>query len=221
MGKGGHFLTSYYRTCVETLRHTEVFLRSLASAIARRSWKSMEALNTKTALVFIFTASVNPDKDAQARTLFTTVKRVVHADCQSSRLFDAHDSERLQSFFNNLVLVTPIEASQISVTVPNTTIEFGEGLLRARLHDFDVAKLCEETLTNTQGTEYHDILFLGDKQLLVSSSVYEFNNASSGNHELANKALLGRLLAESLWYMALTGIQWSAETRTHIDRFKT
>ncbi|KAK8762118.1 hypothetical protein V5799_026618 [Amblyomma americanum] len=414
MGKAGHFLTSYYRTCVETLPHTEAFLRSLASALVRHSWKSTEALNTKTAMVFILTATIkyhlqsaiqaifrktsstislkisavcendgyfldamaavtdtlnerastavapevaigflrktcqelsvlnnekrryvtktdklefdkevwtaedldaglkecgyslqdarlidvvgmreirlihdqfalakgnrtalvtqaaflvwnsvisgvrtfrfvptnsmpyifdaclnsvslfsevwytfaaesftSPDKDAQARTLFATVKRVVHADCQSSRIFDAQDSELLHSFFNNLVLVTPIEASQISVTVPDATSDLGESLLRARLYDFDVVERREATLTNAGETQYHDVLFLGDRQLLVSASVYAFINASSGNHELANNALLGRLLAESMWYMVLTVIQWSSSTRSNIDHFKT
>ncbi|KAK8765829.1 hypothetical protein V5799_031560 [Amblyomma americanum] len=162
----------------------------------------------------------SPDKDAVAHALFTSVKRSVYADIRESLIFDADDVERLHSFFENLVLVTPTEASRISIAVPNASDSLGENILRGNSYLFLVQKEREENLTDVRRVVYEEVTFLGERQLLLSSTIYGYIRAGSSDYELPNNARVGRLLAEAIWHMALVKMNWSSKSRDNINRFK-
>ncbi|KAH7973887.1 hypothetical protein HPB49_006412 [Dermacentor silvarum] len=166
-----------------------------------------------------FAAEMLTDRstDAEAQAVFTAVKRTVHADCNSSMLFDVEDSEQLRTFLENLVLVTPTDASQLSsVTVPNGTDDIGENLLRGRVYSYEAAAARKLGQDSTNVVEYGLVQFRGDMHLLLPLSAYVHIGLGTSSHDLPDLALLGRMFADSLWYKMLGHMTWNAKTRSNI-----
>ncbi|KAH7952083.1 hypothetical protein HPB52_018231 [Rhipicephalus sanguineus] len=80
-----------------------------------------------------------------------------------------------------------------------------------------VAKNIFTLITDT----YRDLIILGDRYILLSPSVYDFIRAASPNSLLPNMAIVGQLLAETLWSMALFYANWKPKTKANILNFGT
>ncbi|KAH6922118.1 hypothetical protein HPB50_009535 [Hyalomma asiaticum] len=158
--------------------------------------------------------------DAEALAVFASVKRAVYADCQSSKLFDVEDLGRLRNFLGGLTLVTPRDASQSSsLTVPNGTDDIGENILRGRVYSYEVATRRDMGMDDSNVVTYGFVQFMGDKHLVLPLSAYGYIGLGTNNHDVPNQALLGRMLAESLWYKMLGHTTWTARTTSNIDDF--
>ncbi|KAH7938760.1 hypothetical protein HPB52_000295 [Rhipicephalus sanguineus] len=160
----------------------------------------------------------SPEKDAEARRAFQVVKDAVLSDCQRSFLFDADDAGRLRRFFNDLALVTPAEASETRVAIPEPTDIYAENLLALRACEFETANLSEHSddPVNDQG-----LRFVDDRRLLMTSSLYaHIRAACSHDRDIANVLRVGNTYAEGIWHATLYGVKWSPKTRANIDRFK-
>ncbi|KAL1428703.1 hypothetical protein MTO96_003047 [Rhipicephalus appendiculatus] len=69
-------------------------------------------------------------------------------------------------------------------------------------------------------TRYRDVHLVEDRFLLLSSAVYNFIRTDSYSAWLPNMAVLGQLMAEGLWAMALRNIRWKSRTRANIRELK-
>ncbi|KAH6921910.1 hypothetical protein HPB50_006455 [Hyalomma asiaticum] len=163
----------------------------------------------------------SPEKDVEAQRIFARVKNSVYADCQRYSLIDARDSELSESFFKNLQVVAYGELAESAVPLPSAADNFGENLLRGRAYGFEVVKRRQLGLAGATVSRYGHVEFSGDKWLRLSSVVYRYVSAdSSERSSLPSYAYVGRIMAETLWYVLLTHVSWSRRTVANMDNFK-
>ncbi|KAL1479257.1 hypothetical protein MTO96_051997 [Rhipicephalus appendiculatus] len=106
------------------------------------------------------------------------------------------------------------------VPIPNATDSFGENLLRGRAYGFDVVKWRHLSYAGGKISRYGYVDFSGHKWLQLFSVVYKYLSADPGEQHLPNYAFVGRVLAETLWYMVFTHSNWSARTLDKIGTFR-
>ncbi|KAH7974396.1 hypothetical protein HPB49_015021 [Dermacentor silvarum] len=166
----------------------------------------------------------SPDKDAEAMAIFTEVKRAVFSDCQASELFEAEDAEHLSKFFGDLTLLTPTAASRSTlVALPKPTRSFGENFLSIRSSEAEIIANRRRLYRDLDATfivGYGLIEFLGERRLLLLPESYSYIETGSKNHDLPNRAMVGRMMAESMWYMTLYQMSWNARTSANIQSLK-
>ncbi|KAH7961214.1 hypothetical protein HPB52_005843 [Rhipicephalus sanguineus] len=162
-----------------------------------------------------------PDKDAVAENIFAQIADTVHKQFKEMPLVEAEDIAEREIFFENVRLLTPMAQSRASVPVPNATQDFTQNLLRGRRFNIDVYAALLSQLAAGSAARYRDLFFLGGRYILLSPSVYDFIRTASPNSLLPNMAILGQLLAESLWGMALSYANWKPKTKTNIFNFGT
>ncbi|KAH7976055.1 hypothetical protein HPB52_008527 [Rhipicephalus sanguineus] len=203
LGSGGFYRSfdgsapSVFRVCMASLR----FISEIQSAFSAAQFMS-------------------PEKDVEARKIFARVRNSVYADCQHYSLIDSEDSAACESFFKNMQIVSSADLAESLVPIPNATDTFGENLLRGRAYGFEVVKRRHSSYVSGKMSRYGYVDFSGDKWLQLSSIVYKYLSASSGEHNLRNYAFVGRLLAETLWYMVFTHANWSTRTLDKIGIFR-
>ncbi|KAL1476488.1 hypothetical protein MTO96_036455 [Rhipicephalus appendiculatus] len=160
------------------------------------------------------------EKDADARATFEVIKDAVLLDCQRSSLFEADDAEGLRRFFDDLVLVTPAEADETRVAIPEPTDTYAENFLALQACEFQMADLSELGHSDDP-LPGQDLRIVDDRRLLMTPSLYAQIRAScSPDHDIGNVLRLGSTYAEGIWYAILHSVRWSAKTRANIDRFK-
>ncbi|KAL1443124.1 hypothetical protein MTO96_030438 [Rhipicephalus appendiculatus] len=162
-----------------------------------------------------------PDKDAVAKNIFALITDAVHKHIKETSLVEAEDFAEREQFFENVKLLTPMAESRASVPVPNATQDFAQNLLRGRRFNVDVYAARSSQLAVRRATRYRDLILLGGRYILLSPSVYDFIRAASPSSLLPNMSILGQLLAESLWNMALIHVNWKPKTKRNILNFGT
>ncbi|KAH7951119.1 hypothetical protein HPB52_004834 [Rhipicephalus sanguineus] len=162
-----------------------------------------------------------PDKDAVAENIFALITDTVHKQFKEMPLVEVEDFEERERFFENVKLLTPMAQSRASVPVPNATQDFAQNLLRGRRFNIAVYAARSLKLGVQRAAKYRDLFLLGGRYILLSPSVYDFIRKASPNSVLPNMAILGQLLAESLWGMALFYANWKPNTKTNILSFGT
>ncbi|KAH7947269.1 hypothetical protein HPB52_009010 [Rhipicephalus sanguineus] len=161
----------------------------------------------------------SPEKDVEVRKMFARLKNSVYAGLQRYSLIDDEDTERSESFFKSLQIVSYGELPESAVPIPNATESFGENLLRGRAYGFEVVRRRLSRVAGASVFRYGHVDFSGDKWLQLSSVMYRYLRVDSGEHDLPNYAFVGRILAEALWYMLVTHVSWSPRTVANIERF--
>ncbi|KAK8771769.1 hypothetical protein V5799_024990 [Amblyomma americanum] len=161
------------------------------------------------------------DKDKEARTIFANVKDAVLSDCRASLLFEGEDAVRLEAFFKELKLVTPIEANEKSALFPQPALDFAENLLQSCAYNFEATKRLQWGSFTGNEEYYRHLAFVKSRYCILSATYYGFILPGSPNSQIPNTALLGRLLAEGLWHMVMYGIHWSSKTTENIVRLES
>ncbi|KAL1479259.1 hypothetical protein MTO96_051992 [Rhipicephalus appendiculatus] len=188
---------SVFKVCMASLR----YIPELQSAFAAAQFMSRE-------------------KDVEVRKIFARVRNSVYADCQRYSLIDPEDSARFESFFKNVQIVSYADLAENLVPIPHATDSFGENLLRGRAYGFDVVKWRHLSYAGGKISRYGYVDFSGHKWLQLFSVVYKYLSADPGEQHLPNYAFVGRVLAETLWYMVFTHSNWSARTLDKIGTFR-
>ncbi|KAL1443125.1 hypothetical protein MTO96_030439 [Rhipicephalus appendiculatus] len=160
-----------------------------------------------------------PDKDAVAKHIFALITDAVHKQIKEMPLVEAEDFAERERFFENVKLLTPMAESRASVPVPYATQDFARNLLRGRRFNIAVYAARWSKLVVQRAAKYRDLFLLGGRYILLSPGVYDFIRAASPSSLLPNMAILGQLLAESLWAMALIHANWKPKTTTNILNF--
>ncbi|KAH7945250.1 hypothetical protein HPB49_008663 [Dermacentor silvarum] len=158
-------------------------------------------------------------KDVEVRVIFSLIKGTVHEQIKRISLIEAEDAEKLDKFFENVRLVTPMAESRASVPVPKDTQDFAVNFFKGRRfnHEVRIARLSKFSVTTTP-VRYRNIKIWGDRYILLPPTVYDFIRTGP-NSLLPNMAILGQLLADSLWSMALYFMKWAPRTRNNIQNF--
>ncbi|KAH7956635.1 hypothetical protein HPB52_011394 [Rhipicephalus sanguineus] len=162
----------------------------------------------------------NSQKDAEARNIFATVKGAAREQFKSSALFDPEDADMLERFFENVTLLTPTFVSRASLRVPTATSDFARNLLNGRAYNLGLTTARLSVLAAKRSTTYRDVRLVEDRFLLLSPTVYNFIRTDSYSASLPNMAVLGQLIAEGLWAMALSNIRWKSRTYANIRELK-
>ncbi|KAH7974942.1 hypothetical protein HPB49_021888 [Dermacentor silvarum] len=161
------------------------------------------------------------EKDAQARNIFATIKDTAHKHFKESPLFDAEDLDELEEFFKKVVLVTPTSVNKAPIPVPEATQDFAQNLLKANAFEVTISAARLSTLSATRMYTYRDVSIVEDRYILLSPTSYSYirTDTASESH-LPNMALLGELLAESLWIMALNIMKGKSKTVAKMKRLR-
>ncbi|KAH8022595.1 hypothetical protein HPB51_000895 [Rhipicephalus microplus] len=160
-----------------------------------------------------------PEKDDVAKNVFAVIAETVLKQLKEMPLVEAEDFDERDRFFKNAKLLTPLVQSRASVPVPNATQDFAQNLLRGRRFNIAVYAARWSKLVVPKAARYRDIFLLGGRYILLSPGVYDFIRVASPSSTLPNMAILGQLLAESLWAMALYHGNWRPKTATNIINF--
>ncbi|KAH7933872.1 hypothetical protein HPB49_018573 [Dermacentor silvarum] len=72
-GRAGRLLTGFYGTCVQTAPHRELYVSTLATALARNTWSRLRTPNTTNAFAYLVTASV---KFGMPSLVLVTIERL-------------------------------------------------------------------------------------------------------------------------------------------------
>ncbi|KAH8031854.1 hypothetical protein HPB51_021043 [Rhipicephalus microplus] len=160
------------------------------------------------------------EKDVQVRNIFARVRDSVYADLQHYSFIDPEDSAWSENFFKNVQIVSYEDLAENLVPIPNATDSFGENLLRGRAYGFEVVKRRQSSYAGGKVSRYGYVDFSADRWLHLFSVVYKYLSADSGEHNLPNYAFVGRMLAETLWYIVFTHSNWSTKTLNKIGTFK-
>lgn len=160
------------------------------------------------------------EKDVQAKNIFVSVKDAARELFRNSTLFETEDADKLERFFKNVTLLTPMSMSRTDVPVPTATSDFAQNLLNGRVYNLNLETARLSVLAAKRMTRYGEVFLVDDRYLLVSATTYSFIRTGSNNARLPNMALLGQILAESLWAMALRNIEWKSETGANIKRMQ-
>lgn len=140
--------------------------------------------------------------------MFATVRSAAKEQFRKSVLFDPEDVDTLEGFFENVTLLTPTFASSASLRVPTATSDFALNILNGRNYNFDLTTARLSVLAAKTMTRYRDLHLVKNRFLLLSSTVYNFIRTDTYSAWLPNMAVLGQLMAEGLWAMALRNIRW-------------
>ncbi|KAH8038393.1 hypothetical protein HPB51_001507 [Rhipicephalus microplus] len=135
---------------------------------------------------------------------------------KKSALFDPEDADTLEGFFENVTLLTPTFASSASLRVPTATSNFARNILNGRNYNLDLTTARLSVLAAKTMTRYRDLHLVENRFLLLSSAVYNFIRTDTYSAWLPNMAVLGQLMTEGLWAMALRNIRWNSRTHANI-----
>ncbi|KAH6934105.1 hypothetical protein HPB50_020043 [Hyalomma asiaticum] len=160
------------------------------------------------------------EKDVQARNVFAAVRQVAQEQLRSSPLIEPEDAEELKKAFDNVSLILPVFANKLSLTTPNATPDFAENVLAGRAYNLDLRKARMSILSAKRTFTHRHAHVVDDRYILLPSNTYNFIRAGLTRSKLPNMALMGQLLAESLWLMALNTISWRPTTAANIAKFK-
>ncbi|KAH7974511.1 hypothetical protein HPB49_016374 [Dermacentor silvarum] len=144
------------------------------------------------------------EKDAQGTNIFAAIKDTAHKHFKESAIFDAEDLNKLDEFFKKVELVTPAAVNKAPIPVPEVTHDFAQNVLKANAFEVNISAARLSILSATRMYTYRDVFIVEDRYIPLSttSCSYIRTGLPSESH-LPNMALLGALLAESLWGMAL------------------
>lgn len=104
--------------------------------------------------------------------------------------------------------------------VPTATSDFALNILNGRNYNFDLTTARLSVLAAKTMTRYRDLHLVKNRFLLLSSTVYNFIRTDTYSAWLPNMAVLGQLMAEGLWAMALRNIRWNSRTHANIQKLK-
>ncbi|KAH7967090.1 hypothetical protein HPB49_022527 [Dermacentor silvarum] len=160
---------------------------------------------------FVMELKTDPEKLDRIRAVFEAVKDAVHRDVSSSPIFEAEDAQNVTHFFNTISLITPwTDAGLRLVSVPEPTLVFAVDLLRARVYNFNVYRARRHVPLGDYVNRHH---------IFLPAIVCDFVRAGSGpSSEIPNMAILGLLVAENIWSMALSYKKWSRNTHDSMKR---
>ncbi|KAH6932686.1 hypothetical protein HPB50_008731 [Hyalomma asiaticum] len=167
---------------------------------------------------FVAELKGHPGKLDRMRAIFKRVKDAVHRDVSSSPVFEAEEAQNVAHFFDDVSLETPwTDAGLLAVAVPEPTHVFTEDLLKARAYNFQVYRA---RFRISGGDRPIDRLFyVGHRYMFLSAAMCDFVRVGSGpSSEIPNMAVLGMLVAESIWRMVLSDQEWTLSTRSSIRR---
>ncbi|KAH9372637.1 hypothetical protein HPB48_007833 [Haemaphysalis longicornis] len=162
---------------------------------------------------------IPPNIEVKATAIFTAIRRTVYEDCRSSTLFAPEDHSRLETFLRGISLLTPSESEKSPVEVPVPTGRFASDLLQARAYTF-AATQKQIADVGIQFTPYKSAVYFRSPQLLyLSPELYTRSvTGTSFRSDLVSMTVLGRLMAESLWYLVLSDDTWGSKTVANIER---
>ncbi|KAH7958550.1 hypothetical protein HPB49_002535 [Dermacentor silvarum] len=160
------------------------------------------------------------EKDAQARSIFSTIKDATYKQFKTSPFFEPEDAHELKTVLENVSLLLPLFMNKASIPVPIATSDFIENLLNGRGYNLDLRRARLSILAAKKMFKYREVQIVEERYLLLLSNMYNFIHTGSSTSKLPNMAVLGQLMAESLWAMTFYNINLKPTTRTNIDKFK-
>ncbi|KAH9372638.1 hypothetical protein HPB48_007832 [Haemaphysalis longicornis] len=162
---------------------------------------------------------IHPSIEVKATAIFTAIRGAVYEHCRSSTLFAPEDRPRLETFLRGISLLTPSESGKAPVEVPVPTGRFASDLLRGRAYTFAVSQKRIADL-GTSITSYKPAVYFRSPQLLyLPPELYTRSvTGTSFRSELVSMTVLGRLMAESLWYLVLSNDTWGSKTVANLER---
>ncbi|KAH7938196.1 hypothetical protein HPB49_021502 [Dermacentor silvarum] len=160
------------------------------------------------------------ERDAQFRVIFDAVKDAVRADLQSSRLVEADDVARLERFFRDIALITPSEVVDTGSAVPVMSPNFASDLLESREFEFKAGKAFFAHFDEKYLFRFAHLDIAGNHSVYISINLYYYIRTGGANVELSNMAVVGRILAEALWFMVFRTVTWTSQTTTNILHLK-
>ncbi|KAH7945249.1 hypothetical protein HPB49_008662 [Dermacentor silvarum] len=75
--KAGHFLNSFYRTCVKTISHSDSFTASLVSALLKEVGDLLNHVDSRRVMVFIMTAALKYSIHSVMHVSYQVAERVI------------------------------------------------------------------------------------------------------------------------------------------------
>ncbi|KAH6928618.1 hypothetical protein HPB50_017485 [Hyalomma asiaticum] len=171
-------------------------------------------------LIFKVNLFTSPDKDAQLRVIFNNVKDAVRVDLLKSGFVEAADVARLERFFRDLTLFTPAEMAATAVSLPQLSRDFASLFLESHVFEFEASKAFFSRVDGNYSRAFAYLRVGGNRSVYVSSNLYHYIQTGEAKWELSNMATVGRILAETLWFMVFRTATWSSGTRTNMSRFE-
>ncbi|KAH7959893.1 hypothetical protein HPB49_014764 [Dermacentor silvarum] len=159
------------------------------------------------------------EKDVQARTIFAAIRDTAYEQFKSSPFFETEDVDELKRFLKNVNLLLPLFMSKASIPVPSATPDFAQNLLNGRAYNLELRRARLSILAADRMLSYREVKIVEDRYLLLLPNMYNFIRTGSSTSKLPNMAVLGQLLAESLWVMAFYNINWKPRTQVNIEKF--
>ncbi|KAH7938195.1 hypothetical protein HPB49_021501 [Dermacentor silvarum] len=141
------------------------------------------------------------ERDAQFRVIFDAVKDAVRADLRASGLVEA-------------------EVVNTDLVVPVTSQNFASALLESREFELQGAEAFYAHFDDKDVLRFAHLSIVGNHSVHISINLYYYINTGEANVELSNMAVVGRILAEALWFMVFRTVTWTSQTATNILRLK-
>ncbi|KAH7944814.1 hypothetical protein HPB49_000755 [Dermacentor silvarum] len=255
MLQAGHFLNTYYKTCVQTILNRHSFANGTVNALLRKEADLLKKIDSRKAMVFLMVSAfkyslrsciaifgvcaesvfkmeelwslfqvevlTSNDKDIVAKQVFASVRDVMHRQLRTSTLIEVEDFDNVASFFKNVTLRTPMSETYASIPVPNATLDFAENLLRGRAYDVTISIARWTSMVATAISSHRGVLVINYRHIILSPFWYNFIFPTSANIQLLNMAVLGQLMAEILWVLALYAVPWEQTTASNLRNLTT
>ncbi|KAH8040994.1 hypothetical protein HPB51_013397 [Rhipicephalus microplus] len=103
----------------------------------------------------------------------------------------------------------------LAVAVPRPARSFSENLLRARAYNFEVYRVRVRVIGGNRGM--NRLYYVGHSHIFLSAAMCDFVR-SGPSSDIPNMAILGLLVAESVWSMILSYKKWTPSTLSSIER---
>ncbi|KAH9372369.1 hypothetical protein HPB48_018810 [Haemaphysalis longicornis] len=160
------------------------------------------------------------DVEVKVTAIFPAIRNTVYEDCRSSSLFQPEDHSRLETLFRSISLLTPSEIVKSSTEIPQPGSSFAANLLQGRAYTFAVLQKGIADFASPAITYKSVRYFRGPQLFHFPPEAYTRSVAgTSFRSELVSMTVLGRLMAESLWYVVLSDDAWGGKTKDNIKRF--
>lgn len=89
------------------------------------------------------------------------------------------------------------------------------------MYEIEVAWQSSWRLLSSDIINYGTTRIVDSRAFQLPATLYgPINDTGYRNSDLPKMAILGRLVAESMWNFVLYGIEWSPKTRTNIERLQ-
>ncbi|KAH9363785.1 hypothetical protein HPB48_012276 [Haemaphysalis longicornis] len=150
-------------------------------------------------------------------SVFAAVKDAVYRDCRASQLFHSEDTQRLENFFGSVSLLLSLQGTDFSAPVPTPDEHFSAIFLQGRAFITELKK--NAYYARGDVLDYSPLYYYIDHNVIYFSP-YLYKYAVPGesfSSDLLSMAVLGRWMAENLWYIILSEVEWGSKTRDNIN----